>query len=182
MEGKKMMTYERISAETVFKGRVFDVQQEQVRMPDGREMRVDVVVHGGAVTLVPVDEQGQVWLIRQYRHPAGKSLLELPAGVVEKGEDPEASAQREVREEIGMGARKLEKVGEFFLAPGYSTEFMRVYLATGLFPEALDPDEDEQITVEKVPLDEALRMAEQGEIQDAKTIAALFLARRHLQG
>jgi ADP-ribose pyrophosphatase len=153
-----------------------------VRFPDGREMRVDVVVHAGAVTLVPVDEQGQVWLIRQYRHPAGKLLLELPAGVVEAGEDPAASAQREVREEIGMGARHLKPVGEFFLAPGYSTELMRVYLATGLFPEALDPDEDEQITVEKVPFDEALRMAEQGEIQDAKTIAALFLARRHLQG
>lgn len=172
------MAFEVISSETVFKGRVFDVRQDQVSLPDGRTARLDVVAHAGAVTLVPLDDAGQIWFIRQYRHPAGRVLLELPAGVMEAGEAPEVTAGREVREEIGMAAAKLELLGEFFLAPGYSTEYMYVYLATGLREDPLQADEDELIEIEKIPAARALEMAAQGEIQDAKSLAALLLARR----
>ena len=175
------MPFETVGSKTIFQGRVFDIRQEQVRMPDGRVINVDVVAHHGAVTLLPVDEEGQIWFIRQYRHPAGKELLELPAGVMESGEPEAESAGRELREETGMAAASLEKLGEFYLAPGYSTEYMHVFLATDLKPDPLEQDEDELLTLEKVPVREALAMAERGEIQDAKTLAALLLARPHLE-
>jgi ADP-ribose pyrophosphatase len=101
---------------------------------------------------------------------------------MEAGEPPEACAYREVREEIGMSASQLVKVGEFFLAPGYSTEYMYVYLATGLKPDPLEADEDEFLIVETIPVAEVYRLAEEGVIQDSKTLAALFLARPHLAG
>ena len=173
------MTLEVIHSETLFRGRVFDVRREQVRMPDGQTVRLDIVSHNGAVTLVPMDADGQIWFIRQYRHPAACDLLELPAGVIEDEEAPEAAAAREIREEIGMAADKLVKLGNFFLAPGYSTEYMHVFLATGLSPDPLPKDDDEFLTVEKVTVDQAFQMAVCGQIQDAKTIAALFLLHFH---
>src|SRR5690554_274174 len=136
------MAFEILNTETVFNGRVFDVRQDQVRLPNGNSARLDIVAHHPAVTLLPVDEMGRIWFIRQYRHAAGEILLELPAGVVEKGEEPEKSAGRELQEEIGMAASAIEKIGEFFLAPGYSTEYMYVYLATGLSASSLPQDED----------------------------------------
>lgn len=174
------MTFEVISQETVYRGRVFDVRRESVRTPKGVVVPLDIVDHRGAVTIIPVDAEGQIWFIRQYRHPAGKELLELPAGVLERGESPEASAHREVREEIGMAAGKLLKAGEFFLAPGYSTEFMQVYLATELYYAPLPGDVDEVLSVVKVSIPEAYRKARQGEIQDAKTLASLLLAQHAL--
>ena len=170
------MAFELINSESKYQGRVFSVRQDEVRMPDGHPVKLDVVDHRGSVTMVPLDESGQVWFIRQYRHPAQQELLELPAGVMEPEEGALASAARELREEIGMGARHLKPLGEFFLAPGYSTEYMHVFLATGLYPAPLAQDEDEIIQVEKIPAGEALRLAKSGQIQDAKTIAALFLA------
>lgn len=174
------MAYEVVDSKTVYEGRVFDVHQDQVRLPDGRTVRIDVVAHRGAVTIIPLDEEGQIWFIRQYRHPAGRTLLELPAGVAEEDEAPEVSAHREIREEIGMAAGHLEALGEFFLAPGYSTEYMYVFLATGLTEDPLEGDEDEDIEVEKVPAAQAMLLAEKGHIQDAKTLAALLLARSRL--
>jgi ADP-ribose pyrophosphatase len=174
------MSFDVTHSENVYRGRVFDVRKDQLRLPDGRLVWLDIVDHRGAVTLVPVDAVGQVWFIRQYRHPAGIELLELPAGVIEEGEAPEVSAQREIREEIGMAAGHFQKIGQFFLAPGYSTEEMHVFLATGLREDPLQPDEDELISIEKIPFDQALQMAETGQIQDAKSLAAIFLARRHL--
>jgi len=174
------MTFEVISQETVYRGRVFDVRRESVRTPQGVVVPLDIVDHRGAVTIIPVDAEGQIWFIRQYRHPAGKELLELPAGVMERGEPPESSAHREVREETGMAAGKLFKVGEFFLAPGYSTEFMHVYLATELYYAPLPGDDDEVLSVVRIPIVEAYRKARHGEIQDAKSLAALLLARDEL--
>lgn len=174
------MDFQTLKSKTVFTGRVFAVRQDELQAPDGRLLHLDVVVHGGAVTLVPLDADGQIWFIRQYRHPAGKVLLELPAGVVEAGEDPVVAAAREIREEIGMAANELKLVGSFFLAPGYSTEFMHVYVATGLHADALEGDEDEYISVEKIPLDRAYELAETGGVGDAKSLGALMLARRYL--
>ena len=171
------MTFETIDSETVFKGKVFNVRRDRLSLPNGEQTDIDVVEHSGAVTLLPIDDQGKVWLVRQYRHPAKSELLELPAGVINKDETPEACARREIREEIGMSARELLKLGEFFMAPGYSSEYMYVFLATGLNPDPLQADEDEFLSVEKIPLDQLYQMAEQGEIRDSKTLAVLFLAR-----
>ncbi len=169
-----------LKSETVYQGRVFDVRVDDVRLPNGREVRLDIVSHAGAVTLVPVDDRGFIWFIRQYRHAAGEEILELPAGVIDDQELPDECAHRELREEIGMAAARLKKLGEFFLAPGYSTEYMHVYLAEGLSPAPLPRDEDEIIHLEKIPIKEVYQLAERGVIRDAKSLAALLLLRPHL--
>jgi ADP-ribose pyrophosphatase len=174
------MTFETIHSETVYRGRAFDVRQDQVRLPNGQAAQLDIVDHVGAVTLIPMDENGCIWFVRQYRHAAQKELLELPAGTMEPDEVPEVSAQREIREETGMAAQKLKKVGEFFLAPGYSTEYMHVFLATGLTPDPLPGDADEFLSIERIPVKRAYQMAQNGEIQDAKSLVGLFFLSRVL--
>jgi ADP-ribose pyrophosphatase len=174
------MAYETLHSETVYQGRAFNVRRDEIRLPDGKSARLDIVNHVGAVTLVPVDEQGRVWFVRQYRHAAGEVLLELPAGTLEPGEPPLDCARREIREEIGMAARRIELIGEYFLAPGYSTEFMHVFLATDLRPDPLPGDEDEFLSTEAIPLEVVQRMIESGKIRDAKTLASLMLAKRYL--
>jgi ADP-ribose pyrophosphatase len=175
------MTFEVTHSTTLFEGRVFNLRQDQLRLPDGRLIQMDIVDHEPAVTILPVDTDGSILFIRQYRHAAGTELLELPAGVAERGEDPLESAQRELREETGMAAAHLEKVGGFFLAPGYSTEYMHVYLATGLTPSPLPGDETEIIEVEKISARQAMRLAEEGSLQDSKSLITLFWARPHLK-
>ena len=173
------MTFEIIHSETLYRGPVFNVQEDSLRLPNGRISKIIIVDHRDAVTIVPLDQEGMVWFIRQYRHPVRKVLLELPAGVAEVGESPEVSAQREIREEIGMAAGKLEKIGGFYMVPGYSTEYMHIYLATELQPDPLPGDEDEFISIEKVPAKESLILAETGQLQDSKSLVALFWARTY---
>jgi ADP-ribose pyrophosphatase len=173
------MPYETLHTETLYHGRAFNVRRDEIRLPDGKTARLEIVDHVGAVTLVPVDDQNRVWFVRQYRHPAGEVLLELPAGMVELGEAPLDCARREIREEIGMAAGRIELIGEFYLAPGYSTEFMHVFLATDLHPDPLPGDADEFISVEPIPLEVVLRTIESGKIRDAKTLASLMLAKRY---
>jgi ADP-ribose pyrophosphatase len=175
------MSFELLKSDIVYPGRAFTIRRDTLRLPDGRENILDIVVHIGSVIILPVDAKGQLLFVRQYRHAAGSELLELPAGTLDPGETPENCALREVREETGMAAGTLEHVGGFFLAPGYSTEYMHVYLATDLQHDPLDADEDEFLTVVHFPLPEALAMFERGEIQDAKSIAAILLARKHLE-
>lgn len=159
----------------MYRGRAFQVRKDHVRLPTGFVAQLDIVEHVGAVTIVPLDAEGQVWFVRQYRHATGKELLELPAGTVEPGEPPEACAAREIREEIGMRAGTLRKLGEFYLAPGYSTEYMHIYLATGLVPDPLPGDQDEFLSVVRYPLAEVERLVQSGEIQDGKTLAGMYL-------
>ena len=170
------MNFKVEETEKTYKGRAFDVRWDRVRLPDGRTTKLDVVEHADAVTILPVDSQGKVWFVRQYRHPAGLELLELPAGTLEPGEDPKDCALREIQEEIGMGAGSIRKIGEFFLSPGYSTEFMYIYLAEDLYPSTLPQDADEFIQVEKYSLEEVWELARRGQIQDSKTLAAFYLA------
>ena len=117
------MPYETLHSEMVHRGRAFSVRRDEIRLPDGKTVQLDIVDHVGAVTLVPVDDQERIWFVGQYRHAAGEELLELPAGMVEPGELPLDCARREIREETGMAAGRIELIGEFFLAPGYSTEY-----------------------------------------------------------
>jgi ADP-ribose pyrophosphatase len=175
------MSFKLLKSEIVYPGRAFTIRRDTLRMPDGRETSFDIVEHVGSVIILPLDADGNLIFVRQYRHAAGLDLVELPAGTLDKGEAPEDCATREVREETGMAAGKLESLGGFYLAPGYSTEYMYVYLATDLRHNPLEADADEFLTVERFPLSEALAMSERGEIQDAKSLAAILLARKHLE-
>jgi ADP-ribose pyrophosphatase len=176
------MPFELIRSETLLEGRAFKVRRDYLKTPDGRETRLEIIDHGGSVVVIPVDDENNLLFVKQYRHAAKADLLELPAGTRDGDEPYEACAAREVREETGMGAGKLQKLGEFFLAPGYSTEFMAVFLATELWDDPLQADEDEFLDLEKIPIRKAIQMAEHGEILDAKSVAALMLARPFLEG
>jgi ADP-ribose pyrophosphatase len=170
------MSYRVIHTETLFQGKVFTVRIDQVEKPSGQTMRVDVVEHHGAVVLVPVDDEGKIWFVQQYRHPTGKRLLELPAGTLDPEEEPEACAVRECREEIGMSPGQLIPLGGTFLAPGYSTEYLHFYLAKDLQAAPLAPDLDEDLTIERLTWDEVLARITRGELEDAKSLAGLFLS------
>jgi len=174
------MPFELIKSENILKGRVFTIRRDTLKTPDGREAKFEIVEHGGSVIIVPIDSDGNMLFVRQYRHAAGKDLLELPAGTREGNEPYDVCAAREIREETGMEAGALKKVGEFYLAPGYSTEFMGVFLATYLKLNPLKADDDEFLSVEKIPVKEAFAMAERGEMPDAKTLAALLVVKPHL--
>jgi ADP-ribose pyrophosphatase len=164
-----------VSSEKVFQGRAIRLRVDQVRLNNGT-FPIEVLEHSGGVAVVPIDGDDNVLMVRQYRHSVGQVLLEIPAGTVKPGEDPAACAARELQEEVGMKADKIDLIGEFFLAPGYSSELMRLYLAAGLTPSSLPQDEDEEIVVEKIPFARAVQMAIRGELRDAKSIVGLLLA------
>jgi ADP-ribose pyrophosphatase len=174
------MLPEVLSSEVVYEGRAFHVRRDRVRFPNGHATDLDIVDHPGAVTLVPFDGADGIWMVRQYRHPAGQVLLELPAGTLEPGEDPRVCAARECREEIGMAPGRLVPLGECFLAPGYSTEYMYFYLALDLTSAPLTGDLDEDLRVERILLRSLPERIASGELRDAKSLAALYLASDHL--
>jgi ADP-ribose pyrophosphatase len=167
-----------VESRRVYEGRVVNLRVDRVKLPSGRSSVREVVEHAPVVAIVALDSQGDVLLVRQYRLPAQQSLLEIPAGGVDPGESPEEAAQRELQEETGQRAGRLERLGSFFSSPGYCDEYMHLYLATGLEPSALAADADESIEVVRLPLDEALRLIERGEIRDVKTIVGLWAASR----
>jgi ADP-ribose pyrophosphatase len=175
------MPFELIKSETLLQGRAFKIRRDYLKTPNGGETRLEIIEHGGSVVLIPIDDDGNLLFVRQYRHAVGKDLLELPAGTRDGDEPFEECAAREIREETGMEAGILQKMGEFYLAPGYSSEFMVVYLATGLKGNPLDADDDEFLEVEKIPLERAIQMAESGDVPDAKSLAALLLAAPYLK-
>ena len=175
------MPFEFIKSEILLQGRNFKVRRDTLKTPDGHETKLEILEHGGSVVLVPLDNDGNILFVRQYRHATGLELLELPAGTREEEEPYEVCAAREIREETGMEAAKLQKIGEFYLAPGYSSEFMAVFLATGLKHNPLDADDDEFLQVEKVPVGEVTAMFERGDMPDSKSLAAWLLAKPFLE-
>jgi len=170
-----------LESERIYEGRVVSLRRDTVRLTNGRIVEREIVEHNGAVGIVAVDGKGNVLLVRQYRKPAEAELVEIPAGTLSPGEEPLACAQRELREETGYRAEKLQPLGGFYSSPGFCTEFMHIFLATGLRPDALEAEYDEEIEVLRVPFSRALEMVERGEIRDAKTIAGLLLAHRYFQ-
>ncbi len=176
-----MADFEELKRTVEFQGRAYEVHRLKLKLPDGRTHDFELVEHNDSVSILPVDDQGNMLFVRQYRIGAKEDLLELPAGVLEKGEDPLEGAAREVREETGMGAQKMVLIGQAYLAPGYSSELMYFYLATGLYPAPLEQDADEFLELVKLPVAEALRMARAGEFRDSKTLAALLLAEKYLE-
>jgi ADP-ribose pyrophosphatase len=174
------MPIETIAQETIYRGHAFNVRRDEVRLPNQQTMHIDIIEHPGAVTILPIDAEGRILFVRQYRHATGKELLELPAGTLNVGEQPENCAFREIREETGFAAGNLIKLGEFYLAPGYSTEYMVVYLANELHHDPLPGDQDEFITLEAIPIKEAYELALNGELLDGKSLAALLLAHPYI--
>lgn len=170
-----------VESEEIYRGRLVSLRVDTVQLPDGFRTRREIVVHGEAVAVVPILPDGRVILVRQFRKPAEAELIEIPAGGVEPGEDPEACVRRELAEETGYRPGRLIRLARFYLAPGYSTEFMHLYLALDLSPTDGRPEADERIEVLRLPLAEAIGLIEREEIRDCKTIAGLLLAREFLR-
>lgn len=165
-----------LERQTVFSGRVIRVRLERVALPQGGEGRREIVEHRGAVVIVPLTDQGEVVLVQQYRKAIEQVTWELPAGTLEEGEEPLVCAKRELREETGLEAREWRRVVEFYSSPGFCTERMHLFWATGLTQGEQATDPDERIVCRRLPLAEAMDMARRGEIVDAKTLVGLFTA------
>ena len=170
-----------LSSKLVYDGGLLKVYYDTVELVNGSTSRREVVRHPGAVVMVPVDDDGNVYLVRQYRYPYGKTTLEVPAGKLEYGEEPLPAAQRELEEEIGAHARQWTSMGEMLPTPGFCDELQHVYLARGLDFGKNHPDEDEFLEIVKLPLSEAEDMAVDGRLQDSKTVAALLRACRLME-
>ncbi len=173
--------YEKIlSQERHFQGRVFSADVLEVSLPDGSLGRREIVRHNGGAAIVPLDKDNNVYMVRQFRIPFEMVLLEIPAGKLEKDEDPELCASRELKEETGFLAEKIESLGSIFPSPGYCGEVLHLFLATGLTAGEMALDEGEFLTVEKIPLQRLLEKIDQGLIRDAKTVIALLKTARRL--
>jgi ADP-ribose pyrophosphatase len=176
------MAYEVLASEKAFSGKLFGVRRDRVLYPSGREGSVEVVEHPGAIALIPIDGDGRVLFVRQYRHPVMKHILEIPAGTLKAGEDPEACAHRECREETGMAPGSLHRLGAAYVAPGYSTEYVHFFLAQELHPSPLAPDQDEDLALVRLSWAEIDAKIDDGTLEDTKSIAGVALARHHLRG
>jgi len=171
-----------ISSRRVYNGRIVALRVDEVELPNGRHTVREVLEHPGAVAIVPVDDDGQVVLVRQFRYATGQSLLEIPAGTLTRGEDPIKAAERELREETGLEAERVSLLAEFYPSPGVSTEYMWVFLAQGLRPADGHSEEDEFIEVVRQPLLAVRGLIDSRQIRDAKSIIGLLLATDLLQG
>jgi ADP-ribose pyrophosphatase len=169
-----------ISSEPVFEGVFLKVYVNMVQLPDGRPAKREVIKHPGAVGVVPFDAEGNLLLVRQYRAGIDQAIIEIPAGLLEAGEDPAACAERELREETGFRPATLVSLGGYHIAPGYTNEYIHLYLARDLEPAPLAQDSEEFLELIHMPFDEALAMVERGEISDSKTIIALLKVARQM--
>jgi ADP-ribose pyrophosphatase len=165
----------------IYEGRIIKLSVLDVRLPDGNETQRELITHPGAVAIVALDEAKNVLMVRQFRTAANRILLEIPAGTLHSGEDPFACAERELQEETGYHPGKLEPMGGIYAAPGYTTEFIHLFYATGLSESRLAHDDDEFIEVERVPLSDVVGMIESGIIADGKSVAGLLRVIRRLE-
>ena len=170
-----------IKKETIYEGKIPNLRCDIVQAVGGEATR-EVIEHNGAVAMVALTADGKVIMEKQYRYPMRKVILEIPAGKIDKGEtDPDEAAVRELKEETGYTAGRMEKLGKIYPSVGYSEEGINLYLCRDLVPGETDMDEDEAIEIEEYDFDEACRMAESGEIRDAKTVCALLMARARMR-
>ncbi|MBE0415748.1 MAG: NUDIX hydrolase [Dehalococcoidia bacterium] len=173
-ENPDLMEERTLESERIYEGRILALRVDRVVLPGGRETRREVVEHVDCVAIVAIDLEDNVILVRQFRSPAERVLLEIPAGGIEPGEEPLESALRELEEETGYIAGKMERLGGFYSSPGYSTEFLHLFLATELRKGLGAPVEDEVIEVVPIPLRQIPGLILSGEVSDAKSIAGLF--------
>ncbi|WAM32834.1 NUDIX domain-containing protein [Caldicellulosiruptor morganii] len=178
-----MELYEKtLESQIIYDGSFISLKVDKVLLPDGKTSHRAIVVHSGAAVVVPVDDEENVILIRQFRKPIEKVIVELPAGKLDKDEEPLECAKRELEEETGYSAKEFVKLTEIYTTPGFSNEVIHVYLARGLEQGSSHTDIDEFVEVFKVGLDDAIKMVKNGEIKDAKTIIGLLLAKMYLRG
>ena len=172
------LTEKTLKSKRIYEGRIVNLRVDTVELPNGRVSTREVVEHKGAVAIVPLLDHQTIVLVRQYRQPAGRVLLEIPAGTLEKGEDPADCARREVEEEIGYAPGELTEMFHSYLAPGYSTEMLHTFLAEDLQKTEVNRDTDEFLEIVTVSLEDAVKMIDAGEIVDAKSICGILLASR----
>ena len=170
-----------LSTEIIFEGRAVRLRIDTIETVDGRQSTREIVEHDDCVTVIPVDEEGNILLVKQFRRPTGKDLLEIPAGGIDLGEDAETAVIREMQEETGYRPQKLERLGGFYSSPGFCTEYLHLYLATDLVPGRLYAEDTEAIELIRVSQDEITKLVTSGKIEDAKTIAGLLYYREYCQ-
>ena len=175
-----MTPEETTTSQQIYQGAVIGVRVDTVVLSSGKMSKREIVEHRGSVTVVPIDDLGNVVLVRQYRKAIDKWLLETPAGGLDDGETPKNAAARELQEETGYLATTLEGVCAFYTTPGFCTEMTHAFLATGLVAGDARPEEDENIEIVHLPVETVLEMISRGEFQDAKTIAAVYMAVNHI--
>lgn len=177
-----MIYYEKeLKREYKFKGSILNLRVDTVELPDGKTALREIVEHNGGVAVAPVDENGQIYLVRQYRRPIDRALLEIPAGKLDKGEDHRKGAERELKEETGLTAGKLIYLSATQPSPGYTSEIIHLYLALDLTRGEAEPDEGEFLNLETYNLTQAANMIKSGEITDGKTINAILMAQEYLK-
>ncbi len=168
------MAEETLSSEVVFEGRILKLRVDTVRTADGRKSTREVVEHAACIAVIAVDTNDNVLLVRQYRQALGKELLEIPAGGIDKGEDPKAAVIREMQEETGFRPQRVERLGGFYTTPGFCNEYLYLYLAADLVPGRLHAEDTPGIEVVRVPLSQVPDLIASDEIEDAKTVAGLL--------
>ncbi|MEC0280259.1 ADP-ribose pyrophosphatase [Bacillus halotolerans] len=164
-----------IAKEQIFSGKVIDLYIEDVELPNGKTSKREIVKHPGAVAVLAVTDEGKIIMVKQFRKPLERTIVEIPAGKLEKGEEPEYTALRELEEETGYTAKKLTKITAFYTSPGFADEIVHVFLAEELsvLEEKRELDEDEFVEVMEVTLEDALKLVESREVYDAKTAYAI---------
>jgi ADP-ribose pyrophosphatase len=170
-----------ISSERIYEGRILNLRKDKVHVKDGKTSYREIVEHNGGVALAAVTSEGKMVMVRQYRKAAEKAILEVPAGKIEKGEDHRLTAERELQEETGYTAGRIEYITSFYSSIGYSTEVIYLYFASELTPGETNFDDNESIEILEYPLPELKNMVLSGEIEDAKTICAILLAESILE-
>ena len=163
-----------LSSRLIYDGRAVRLRVDTVRMPSGRETTREIVEHSDCVAIIAIDADDNVLLVNQFRKAVGKELLEIPAGGIEADEDPETTVRRELSEETGYVPQKVERLGGFYSAPGYCTEYLHLYLATDLVPRQLHAEDTESIRLTRVPVSQIPSLIASGSICDAKSIAGLL--------
>ncbi len=171
-----------LSSQSIYRGRAVNLRVDTVLTADGRETEREIVEHSDCVAIVAVDADSNVLLVKQFRSPVSKELLEIPAGGIDPGEDPGTAVRRELQEETGYLPRKVERLGGFYSSPGYCTEYLYLYLATDLVPSQLHAEDTESIRLVRMPLAQMPELLASGAICDAKSIAGLFAFLEYRKG
>ena len=167
----------RINREKLFKGKIFTVAEDTIEFPNGSQTKWDVLLHDGAAAIVPIDNDGNIVLVEQYRCVADEMILEIPAGKLDHNEDPALCAARELEEETGYKAKEVVRVGSIYSAVGFSDEVVEIFAAKGLEEGQMNLDEDEYVNVRTYTLEEVIQMILSGVIKDSKTISAIFMVK-----
>jgi len=173
---------ETLSSQLIYEGRAVKLRVDSVRLGNGRQTTREIVEHSDCIAVVVIDQNDNVLLVKQFRKPVEKELLEIPAGGIDAGEDPEEAVSRELREEIGYMPKSVRRLGGFYSAPGYCSEYLYLYLATKLVPSQLTAEDTEEINVVRVPIEEIPDLIASGRICDAKSIAGLLSYLQHFKG